>query len=133
MGAIHVHPNGRFVYVSNRADGTVDQEGKRIFNGAENTISTFSINQETGEPTLIQTEDTRGMHVRTFSVDPSGTMLVAGCMITRDILKDDALEHVAGGLSVFRIHADGTLTFLHKYEQEVGAERLFWMGMVSQP
>jgi len=133
VGAIHVHPSGQFVYVSNRADGTIDHEGKKIFNGAENTISTFSIDQETGEPTLIHTEDTGGMHVRTFAIDPSGTMLVAGCMIARDILKDGALEHIAGGLSVFRINADGTLTFLRKYDKEVGQERLFWMGIVAHP
>jgi 6-phosphogluconolactonase (cycloisomerase 2 family) len=133
VGAIHVHPSGKFVYVSNRADGTIDREGKKIFNGAENTISTFSIDQETGEPTLIHTEDTRGMHVRTFAIDPSGTVLVAGCMIARDILKDGAIEHVAGGLSVFRINADGTLTFLRKYDKDVGQERLFWMGMVAHP
>ncbi len=131
VGAIHVHPNGKFVYVSNRADGTIDHNGKKIFNGAENTISTFSIDPETGEPTLIHTEDTRGVHVRTFSIDPSGTMLVAGCMIARDALIDGTIQHVSGGLSTFRIQADGTLTFLHKYDVDVGSDRLFWAGFVN--
>jgi len=131
VGAIHVHPNGKFVYVSNRADGTIDHDGKKIFNGAENTISTFSIDPETGEPTLIHTEDTRGMHVRTFSLDPSGEILVAGCMIARDALIDGTIQHVSGGLSTFRIQADGTLTFLHKYDVDVGADRLFWAGFVN--
>ena len=131
VGAIHVHPNGRFVYVSNRADGTVDHEGKKIFNGAENTISTFSIDAETGEPTLIHTEDTRGMHVRTFSIDPSGTMLVAGCMIARDALIDGAIRQVSSGLSAFRIQEDGTLRFLQKYDVDVGPDRLFWAGIVT--
>jgi hypothetical protein len=131
VGAIHVHPNGKFVYVSNRADGTVDHNDKKIFNGAENTISTFSIDAETGEPTLIHTEDTRGMHVRTFSIDPSGTMLIAGCMIARDALIDGAIQHVPGGLSTFRIEEDGTLRFLQKYDVDVGSDRLFWVGIVA--
>jgi 6-phosphogluconolactonase (cycloisomerase 2 family) len=130
VGAIHTHPNGKFVYVSNRADGTVNHQGKQVFNGAENTISTFSIDAETGEPTLIHTEDTRGMHVRTFSIDPSGTMLIAGCMIARDALIDEVVEHVPGGLSVFRIQEDGTLRFLNKHDIDVGSERLFWAGIV---
>ena len=131
VGAIHVHPNGKFVYVSNRADGTSDHNGNKIFNGAENTISTFSIDTETGEPTLIHTEDTQGMHVRTFSIDPSGTMLIAGCMIARDALIDGAIQHVPGGLSTFRIQEDGTLRFLQKYDVDVGANRLFWAGIVA--
>lgn len=131
VGAIHVHPNGKFVYVSNRADGTINHDGKKIFNGAENTISTFSIDPETGEPTLIHTEDTRGIHVRTFSIDPSGTMLVAGCMIARDARIDGTIQHVSGGLSTFRIQADGTLTFLDKYDVDVGSDRLFWAGFVN--
>jgi len=131
VGAIHVHPNGKFVYVSNRADGTVEHNGKKIFNGAENTISTFSIDEETGEPTLIHTEDTRGMHVRTFSIDPSGTMLIAGCMIARDALIDGAIQHVTGGLSSFSIQEDGTLRFLQKFDVDVGSERLFWAGFIA--
>lgn len=131
VGAIHVHPNGKYVYVSNRADGTINREGKQIFNGAENTISTFSIDEETGEPTLIHTEDTRGMHVRTFSIDPSGTMLIAGCMLARDALIDGVVEHAPGGLPVFRIQEDGTLRFLQKYDVDVGPDKLFWSGIVT--
>jgi len=131
VGAIHVHPNGKFVYVSNRADGTIDHNGKKIFNGAENTISIFSIDAETGEPTLIHTENTRGMHVRTFSIDPSGTMLIAGCMLARDTLINGVIEHVPGGLSVFRIQDDGTLRFLQKYDVAIGSDRLFWVGIVA--
>jgi len=131
VGAIHVHPNGKFVYVSNRADGTIDHNGTKIFNAAENTISTFSIHAHTGEPTLIHTEDTRGMHVRTFSIDPSGTILIAGCMIARDALVNGAIQHVPGGLSVFRIQDDGTLRFLQKYDVDVGTDRLFWVGIVA--
>jgi 6-phosphogluconolactonase len=32
---------------------------------------------------------------------------------------------------VFRIADDGTLSFLRKYDVEVGARQLFWMDMVD--
>jgi 6-phosphogluconolactonase len=65
--SIHVHPSGRFIYVASRATGTVEFEGRRVSAGGENTIAVFSINQDTGEPTLIQSADTRfpTSHVRT--------------------------------------------------------------------
>src|SRR5689334_22003524 len=55
---IHVHPNGRFVYIANRADHTVDFNGNNVFGGGENTIAVFAIDPETGEPTPIQHADT---------------------------------------------------------------------------
>src|SRR5262245_207476 len=78
--SIHVHPTGRFVYVGNRASSTTEINGARVAAGGENTITVFSINQETGEPTLIQTVDTRGYHPRTFALDGSGRLLVVGNM-----------------------------------------------------
>ena len=71
-GAIHVSPDGRFVYLANRAWWTTDFEGKKVFTGGENSIAVFSINQTTGEPTLIQNADGHGNYLRTFNLDPSG-------------------------------------------------------------
>src|SRR5262249_49617485 len=45
VGTVHVHPNGRFVYVANRASSTVDYEGKKVFAGGENSIAVFAIDQ----------------------------------------------------------------------------------------
>lgn len=131
VGAIHVHPNGHFVYVSNRADGTVDFKGEKVFNGAENTIAVFAIDEESGEPTRIQVEDTRGMHVRTFHIDPGGRLLVAANMTTRTVRDGDSVRQVPGGLSVFRIGDDGKLTFVRKYDADVSRANLFWMGMFA--
>ena len=129
-GACHVHPNGRFVYVSNRADGTVGHKGDlRVFNGAENTIAVYEIDPGTGVPTLIQAEDTRGMHARTFAIDPSGRVMVVGSMVTRDLPDGDSLRNVPGGLSVFRIREDGKLRFVRKVDMDVRHANLFWMGM----
>ncbi len=133
VGAIHVHPNGRFAYVSNRADGTVDFNGEKVFNGGENTIAAYSIDARTGEPTLIQTEDTRGMHVRTFHIDPSGKLLVAANMTTRNVREGDKVKNVPGGLSVFRIGDDGKLQFVRKYDAGVSQANMFWMGMAALP
>ena len=76
-GTVHVHPNGRVVYGVNRADTTTELEGQQVFVGGENTIATYLINQETGEPTLIDHTETHGIHCRTFHIDPSGRLLVA--------------------------------------------------------
>ncbi|MEP7260264.1 MAG: beta-propeller fold lactonase family protein [Usitatibacter sp.] len=130
-GAIHVHPAGHTVYVSNRADGMVDVDGVKVFNGAENTIAVYSIDAATGEPTLVQAEDTRGMHVRTFHIDPSGRLLVAANMRTRNVLESGAPRAVPGGLSVYRILDDGQLQFIRKYDIDVSKANLFWIGMVE--
>ena len=31
VGTVHVHPNGRFVYVANRASSTTEVDGQRVF------------------------------------------------------------------------------------------------------
>src|SRR6201996_4609220 len=72
---VHVHPNGRYVYVGNRASDTVDVGGQKVFPGGENNIAVFAIDPSSGEPTLIQNADVHGIHPRTFALDPSGRML----------------------------------------------------------
>ena len=76
-GAIHVHPNGRFVYLSNRASGTTMVDGKPVWEGGENTIGVYAIDQKTGEPMRIQNIDSGGMHARTFTLDSVSELLVA--------------------------------------------------------
>lgn len=133
LGTIHMHPNGRFVYVANRANGTVDFEGKPVFVGGENTIAVFAINQDTGEPILIQNVDTRGIHVRTFALDPSGRILVAGNMMQLAVRDKDGVKTVPASLAVFRVRPDGELEFARKYDLDVGSRNLFWMGIVPLP
>jgi 6-phosphogluconolactonase len=133
LGTIHMHPNGRFVYVANRASGTTDFQGKPVFVGGENNIAVFAINQETGEPTLIQNIDTRGIHVRTFALDPSGKILVAGNMMQLSVHDKDGVNTVPASLAVFRVRSDGKLEFARKYDLNVGSRNLFWMGIVPLP
>ena len=128
VGTVKVHPNGRFAYVANRASSTVEVGGKRVFVGGENTLAVFAIDPASGEPTMIQHVDTRGIHCRNFHIDPSGRLLVAshitGCRCA-------TAAFVPACLSVFRIGDDGKLDFVRKYDVEVGDRQMFWMGMVA--
>jgi 6-phosphogluconolactonase (cycloisomerase 2 family) len=129
-GTVHVHPNGRFLYGANRAEATIEFQGKQVFKGGENSIVVYSINQSTGEPTPIQHVETRAIHPRTFHIDPSGRVLVAEHNLPVNVRKGEAVEIIRAGLSVLRIGGDGRLTFVRKYDIDVGDKTMFWMGMV---
>jgi 6-phosphogluconolactonase len=88
----------------------------------------FAIDPESGEPTVIQHADTRGIHCRNFHIDPSGRVLIAS-HITGLTTRDGGF--VPACLSVFRIGDDGRLDFVRKYDIEVGDRQMFWMGMVA--
>jgi 6-phosphogluconolactonase len=64
---IHVTPNGRYLYASNRD---------------HNSLAMFAIDQETGKLTLLGYEPTQGDHPRNFCVDPTGTWLFCANMRT---------------------------------------------------
>jgi 6-phosphogluconolactonase len=128
-GTVHVHPNGRFVYAVNRASATTEFEGKRIFAGGENNFAVYSIDPATGEPNLLQHTDTRGIHCRTFYIDPSGRLLVAAHIMPLPVRDRAGVRIVPASLAVFRIHDDGRLDFVRKYDVDVGDRTMFWMGM----
>jgi 6-phosphogluconolactonase len=130
-GTVHVHPNGRVLYGANRAHDKVDFQGKKVFRGGENSIVVFSLDQSTGEPTAIQHIETRAIHPRTFHIDPTGRLLVAQHNLPVDVRDGDTIRTIPAGLSVFRIGDDGTLTFVRKYDVDVGDKPMFWMGMVQ--
>jgi 6-phosphogluconolactonase len=133
LGTIHVHPNGKFVYLANRASGTTDFQGKSVFVGGENSIAVFSINENTGGPTLIQNADTRGIHVRTFALDPSGRILIAANMMQLSVRDAKGVRAVPASLAVFRVRDDGKLDFVRKYDVDVGGRNMWWMGMMALP
>jgi len=128
---VHVHPNGQFVYVANRAAGTTDFNGTPVFAGGSNNIAVFRINQATGEPSLIQNIDTRGFTPRTFSIDPSGRMLVVGNQTTMTVREGETVKTVPASLTVFRIRADGKLDFVQRYDVAAGRKPLWWVGLVA--
>ncbi|HUO23404.1 MAG TPA: beta-propeller fold lactonase family protein [Caulobacteraceae bacterium] len=133
-GAIHVHPRGHTVYVSNRASNTVPFNGKPVFAGGENSIAVFSIDPATGEPTLVQHIDPQGFHVRAFTIDPTGKLLVAATMLDMWVRDGEAVRHVPAALSVFRIGDDGRLTFVRKYDVETtDQDQQLWVRMMTLP
>jgi 6-phosphogluconolactonase len=130
-GTIHIHPNGRFVYVANRASGTADSEGKPVFAGGENSIAVFAIDQHTGEPMLIQNIDTRGMTPRTFALDPTARILVAANQLPLTTGEGINAKIVPPNLAVFRVRGDGKLDFVRTYPVDAqGGKMMFWMGLV---
>ncbi len=59
---IHVSPDGKFLYCSNRGDA--------------NSIAIFSIDQETGMIKIAGFQPTLGLHPRNFIFDPAGNFLL---------------------------------------------------------
>jgi len=110
--SIHVHPNGRFVYVANRASGR-----------GENSIAVFSIDQRSGRPARIQNVDTRGVQPRTFAIDPGGRLLVVG--------NQTSMPAAPANLAVFRIGANGQLAFVRTYDVHAADKPLLWVGIIE--
>ena len=89
---IHLSPDGRFLYGSNRG---------------ENTIVIFSVDKTTGEINLVGRESVRGDWPRNFTLDPSGNFLLVA-------------NERSNNISVFKRDSEkGTLEFLN--EIKIGA------------
>ena len=68
---IHVHPNGRFVYGSNRG---------------HDSIAVLEFDEETGSLAWLATTSTQGNTPRNFTLDPSGRFLLAANQNSNTIL-----------------------------------------------
>ena len=68
---IHVHPNGRFVYASNRGHDSIAQ---------------FSIDKATGRLTLVHNFSVQGKTPRNFELDPSGRHLLVANQDTGNLV-----------------------------------------------
>jgi 6-phosphogluconolactonase (cycloisomerase 2 family) len=119
---VHVHPNGRFVYVGNRGTPAA---------GRRNEIAVFRVNEATGEPSRIQNADTHGFTPRTFALDPSGRLLVVGNQSSVPARDGDSTTAVPANLAVFRVDSDGTLAFVERHDVAVGRKPLWWMGIAA--
>lgn len=69
---IHVSPDGKFLYASNRED--------------LNNIVIFSIDEETGMLTNVGQQSSGGVHPRNFMIDPTGIFLLAANRHTDNIV-----------------------------------------------
>lgn len=130
VGPIHVHPNGRFVYQTNRGSGVTDVDGRKVSNGGENNVVVWAIDPRTGEPSLIQRAEAHGFELRTFTMDPSNRVLVAAS--TTPMLMPDGSK-VSAGLSLYRVGADGKLDFARKVDVDTAAGVQFWCGCLNMP
>ena len=68
---IHVHPNGKFLYASNRG---------------HDSIAVFSIDQMTGNVTLVGHVSTQGKTPRNFELDPTGTRVLVANQDSGDVV-----------------------------------------------
>ena len=126
-----MHPNGRFVYVANRNDGTTDFNGKKVLIPGENTVVVYSINQTTGEPTAIQFADTRKVNPRTFALDPDAKFMTVQHIIPINVRDGENVKVEPAGITTFRIGTDGKLTYVGSYDMEVkGTDQVLWGNMV---
>jgi 6-phosphogluconolactonase (cycloisomerase 2 family) len=128
---LHFHPSGRFLYLANRAFDTVKVDGKDIFPGGENNIAVFAIDPSTGEPSLIQNEDVRGVYPRTFALDPGARMLAVTDNEPKLVRDGSVFKTIPANISTFHVGTDGKLAFASNTEIETGGEYQFWSGMVT--
>jgi 6-phosphogluconolactonase len=132
-GPIHVHPDGRFVYLTNRAFRLTDFEGRQVFAGGENSVAVFAIDQTTGEPTLIQNADAHANYLRTFGIDPQGRILVAASVWPIPMREGKDITTLPAAIVVYRIGGDdGKLSFVRKYDIDAStSKQQFWAGMIT--
>ena len=128
-GVIHVHANGKFVYLTNRTF-PAREGGRKVSQGGEDNLVVYALDQNSGEPKPIQHIDGRGVQLRTFGIDASGRVLVAASIMP--MLRSDGMT-VAAGMTVFRISEEGTLALARKYDVDVGNSQQFWSGMIALP
>jgi 6-phosphogluconolactonase len=69
---IHISPDGRHLYASNRQE--------------ENSLSIFSINQSDGTISVIGHQSTHGTIPRSFVIDPSGEFLLVANRTSNQII-----------------------------------------------
>ncbi len=130
-GAIHVHPNGKVVYQTNRASDLTTENGETVVINGENNIAVYAIDQTTGEPTLIQNADGRAYELRTFGIDPGGRLLIAASIKSVPVRQGNAMTTVPARISVYRIASDGTLAMARQYDVDTGRGQQFWTGLVT--
>jgi 6-phosphogluconolactonase (cycloisomerase 2 family) len=130
VGPIHVHPNGRFVYQTNRGSGVTETDGRKVSNGGENNVVVWAIDDKSGKPDLIQRADAYGFELRTFTMDPSSRVLVAASTTPMPLSNGDK---VSAGLSIFRVGADGKLAFARKVDVDTAPGVQFWCGCLNMP
>jgi 6-phosphogluconolactonase len=76
-------------------------------------------------------DEAHAIHLRTFSIDASGRLLVAASILPMAVRDGNTVTTLAAGLSVYRIGSDGRLDFVRKYDVDTGKFMQFWSGIVA--
>jgi 6-phosphogluconolactonase len=76
---IEVHPNGKFLYESNRRTKSEEER-------APDTIGVYSVDPKTGMLTPVEQSLTGGVMPRFFAIDPTGTYLMAANQISNNVV-----------------------------------------------
>jgi 6-phosphogluconolactonase len=126
-GAIHFHPNGKYLYVVNRNDTSIYGDGKVPSEYQGNNIAVYAFDEKSGKPEPIQYVLTESIHVRTFSIDRSGTLLLTASILPALARRAEAVETVPARLSLFRIADNGRLTLARSQDMDnPPRESMFW-------
>ena len=129
-GTVHVHPSGRFVYAVNRADHTQARSGRDVFTGGENSLVVFSVDQESGRLEIVQRVPLPTFHVRTFSIHPGGSLLVAAGIQSMWVAEEGGLQEVPAALCLYRVGTDGRLTLAGKRDVDTSEGPQWWSGFL---
>lgn len=90
-GAIHISPNGKFLYATDRLDASA--------------IFAYSINQETGELSFISRYSTYGKNPRDFAIDPTGNYLLVANQ-SSDSIYEYKIDQNNGRLNKTPLHVE---------------------------
>ena len=74
-----VHPNGKFLYESNRRTKSEEER-------APDTIGVYSVDPQTGMLTPVEQSLTGGVMPRFFTIDPTGAYLLAANQISNNVV-----------------------------------------------
>jgi 6-phosphogluconolactonase len=90
LADIRIHPEGRFVYASNRG---------------HDSLAIFRIEEKTGEMIPVDIASTLGGNPREFDFEPSGTFLFVGNQVTNQMVTF-AVDRTTGKLTPAGATAD---------------------------
>jgi 6-phosphogluconolactonase len=98
--ALHLSPDGRFLYVTNR--------------GTDNQLVTFAVAPSSGELSLIARRSTEGLEPREFTIDPSGRYVLIANQNSNTVvvMKRDSESGIVGDtIQVLAIDTPSDLKF----------------------
>jgi len=123
---VRFHPSGRFLYVVNRHDTSVYSDGSVPSDLSGNNIAVYAFDESDGRPVLLQHVPTESIHVRTFSLDSSGSLLVTASILPALAQCPGGVKRVPARLTFFRVAEDGCLTRVKVLDMDNERLSMFW-------